>query len=154
MEAGSSPASVPNGASEASRTPTAATVKEDSETKPAAAAAAAAAPYMYSTKVLITVLDTITGLIMHPSGCEGTLAELFQLLQLSSSSLATFLNPCQKVNLFERRMQEEAKDAFKELLASVQVSSEWSWEQTMRLIISDPRCTALCLCHAKRQWYQ
>ena len=38
-------------------------------------------------------------------------------------------------------LQEEAKDAFKELLASVQVSSDWSWEQTMRLIISDPRCT-------------
>lgn len=51
-------------------------------------------------------------------------------------------------------MQEEAKDAFKELLASVQVSSEWSWEQTMRLIISDPRCTSLYWCHAKQQWYQ
>lgn len=36
-------------------------------------------------------------------------------------------------------MQEEAKDAFKELLASVQCASDWSWEHTMRLIISDPR---------------
>ncbi|BDA45679.1 probable pre-mRNA-processing protein 40A [Coccomyxa sp. Obi] len=87
LEAGSSPASVPNGASQSSPAPTSATAKEESETKPAAAAAAAA-PYMYSTK-------------------------------------------------------EEAKDAFKELLASVQVSSEWSWEQTMRLIISDPRYSAL-----------
>lgn len=41
------------------------------------------------------------------------------------------------------KLQEEAKDAFKELLASVQVSSEWSWEQTMRLIISDPRSAPL-----------
>ena len=38
-------------------------------------------------------------------------------------------------------LQEEAKDAFKELLASVGVSSDWSWEQTMRQIIGDPRCT-------------
>ena len=38
-------------------------------------------------------------------------------------------------------LQEEAKDAFKELLASVGVSSDWSWEQTMRQIIGDSRCT-------------
>ncbi len=36
--------------------------------------------------------------------------------------------------------QEEAKDAFKELLASVKCGSEWTWEQAMRVIISDPRC--------------
>ena len=40
-------------------------------------------------------------------------------------------------------LQEEAKDAFKELLASVGVSSDWSWEQTMRQIIGDPRCTLI-----------
>lgn len=36
--------------------------------------------------------------------------------------------------------QEEAKDAFKELLASVGVASNWEWETAMRLIIGDPRC--------------
>ena len=35
--------------------------------------------------------------------------------------------------------QEEAKDAFKELLVAVQVASDWSWDKTMRSIISDPR---------------
>ena len=40
-------------------------------------------------------------------------------------------------------LQEEAKDAFKELLASVGVSSDWSWEQTMRQIIGAPRCTLI-----------
>ncbi|KAK9828976.1 hypothetical protein WJX72_003175 [[Myrmecia] bisecta] len=39
--------------------------------------------------------------------------------------------------------KEEAKDAFKELLASVHTASDWSWEQTMRLIISDRRYSAL-----------
>ena len=36
-------------------------------------------------------------------------------------------------------VQEEAKDAFKELLTSVHCNSDWSWEQTMRQIIGDPR---------------
>ena len=43
-------------------------------------------------------------------------------------------------------VQEEAKDAFKELLVAVQVGSDWSWDKTMRAIISDPRwvpCFAL-----------
>ncbi|KAK9903919.1 hypothetical protein WJX75_000518 [Coccomyxa subellipsoidea] len=90
LDAGSSPASVPNGASQASPLPTSSsTVKEDADGKPAAAATAATdAKFMYSSK-------------------------------------------------------EEAKDAFKELLASVQVNSDWSWEQTMRLIISDNRYSAL-----------
>ena len=39
-------------------------------------------------------------------------------------------------------MQEEAKDAFKELLTSVNAASDWTWEHAMRLIISDPRYLA------------
>lgn len=38
--------------------------------------------------------------------------------------------------------QEEAKDGFKELLASVDCASDWTWEQAMRLIISDRRCAS------------
>lgn len=37
-------------------------------------------------------------------------------------------------------LQEDAKLAFKQLLASVGMRSDWSWEQAMRLIVSDPRC--------------
>ncbi len=36
-------------------------------------------------------------------------------------------------------VQEEAKDAFKELLASVGCRSDWTWEQAMRLIVNDHR---------------
>lgn len=36
--------------------------------------------------------------------------------------------------------QEEAKDAFMELLASANIWADWTWEQAMRAIISDPRC--------------
>lgn len=36
--------------------------------------------------------------------------------------------------------QAEAKDAFKELLAAVNTGSDWTWEQTMRLIVNDGRC--------------
>ena len=38
------------------------------------------------------------------------------------------------------RLQEDAKLAFKQLLASVGMRSDWSWEQAMRLIVSDGRC--------------
>lgn len=39
----------------------------------------------------------------------------------------------------DRVLQEEAKDAFKELLASVGTASNATWESTMRLIVNDPR---------------
>ena len=41
--------------------------------------------------------------------------------------------------------QEEAKDAFKELLASVGTASNATWEATMRLIVNDPRSDPLLL---------
>lgn len=41
-------------------------------------------------------------------------------------------------------LQAEAKEAFKELLASVNTGSEWTWEQAMRLIVNDARC-AYCM---------
>jgi pre-mRNA-processing factor 40 len=37
----------------------------------------------------------------------------------------------------------EAKNAFKELLESVRVESDWTWEQAMRVIINDKRYGAL-----------
>lgn len=39
--------------------------------------------------------------------------------------------------------QEEAKDAFKELLAYVNCRADWSWEQAMRATINDVRYGAL-----------
>lgn len=36
-------------------------------------------------------------------------------------------------------MQEDAKLAFKQLLASVGMRSDWTWEQAMRLIVTDSR---------------
>jgi FF domain len=42
-------------------------------------------------------------------------------------------------------LQEDAKLAFKQLLASVGMRSDWSWEQAMRLIVSDGRCVAATL---------
>lgn len=37
-------------------------------------------------------------------------------------------------------LQEDAKLAFKQLLASVGMRSDWSWEQAMRVIVNDGRC--------------
>ncbi|KAG0497796.1 hypothetical protein HPP92_002487 [Vanilla planifolia] len=39
--------------------------------------------------------------------------------------------------------KQEAKNAFKSLLESFNVESDWSWEQTMRIIINDKRYGAL-----------
>ncbi|KAH9603745.1 hypothetical protein KSS87_009057, partial [Heliosperma pusillum] len=39
--------------------------------------------------------------------------------------------------------KQEAKEAFKTLLESANVESDWTWEQTMRLIINDKRYGAL-----------
>lgn len=39
--------------------------------------------------------------------------------------------------------KQEAKDAFKALLESANVESDWTWEQAMRLIINDKRYAAL-----------
>ena len=36
-------------------------------------------------------------------------------------------------------VQNDAKNAFKELLASVNCSSDWSWEQALKLIVNDAR---------------
>ena len=50
-------------------------------------------------------------------------------------------------------LQEEAKDAFKELLAAKGVASDWSWEQTMKLIINDKRYAALKSLGEKKQCF-
>ena len=50
-------------------------------------------------------------------------------------------------------MQAEAKDAFKELLASVSCGGEWTWEQAMRLIVNDGRYGALKSLGEKKQCF-
>jgi hypothetical protein len=35
--------------------------------------------------------------------------------------------------------QTEAKEAFRELLASIDCEASWTWEQAMKLIVNDPR---------------
>lgn len=48
----------------------------------------------------------------------------------------------------------EAKEAFKELLASVNTGSDWTWEQTMRLIVNDPRWGGGWGSHSGRRGYR
>lgn len=62
----------------------------------------------------------------------------FQAMAISQAERFT----ASAADLFFKRdigLQEEAKDAFKELLASVNAASDWTWEHAMRLIISDAR---------------
>ena len=50
-------------------------------------------------------------------------------------------------------LQEEAKDAFKELLADKDIGSDSSWEAAMRLIINDRRYKALKSLGEKKQCF-
>lgn len=51
------------------------------------------------------------------------------------------------------RLQEDAKLAFKQLLASVGMRSDWSWEQAMRVIVNDGRCaSSVCPLCARNQF--
>ncbi|KMZ70651.1 Pre-mRNA-processing protein 40A [Zostera marina] len=45
--------------------------------------------------------------------------------------------------LYVYASKQEAKNAFKELLESANVESDWSWEQAMKLIVNDKRYDAL-----------
>ncbi|XP_061547721.1 pre-mRNA-processing factor 40 homolog A isoform X2 [Phycodurus eques] len=53
--------------------------------------------------------------------------------------------------VFKWNTKEEAKQAFKELLKEKGVSSNSSWEQAMKLIINDPRYSALPKLSEKKQ---
>ena len=50
------------------------------------------------------------------------------------------LSPVVRLTSSAGRLQEDAKLAFKQLLASVGMRSDWSWEQAMRVIVNDGRC--------------
>lgn len=49
--------------------------------------------------------------------------------------------------------KQEAKNAFKALLESVNVASDWTWDQAMRLIINDRRYTALRSLSERKQTF-
>ena len=85
-----------------------------------------------------------------PPRCAGLQGQEMQsvtaLLQLQQSLVectprsGTMLPACPALHAGRLKLlQEEARDAFKELLVSTNVGSDWTWESTMRKIIADPR---------------
>uniref|UniRef100_A0A8U8C3Q0 Pre-mRNA-processing factor 40 homolog A n=1 Tax=Geospiza parvula TaxID=87175 RepID=A0A8U8C3Q0_GEOPR len=78
---------------------------------------------------------------------------LFNNLDFLSGSLNYFFDedaqPVKKTYTWNTK--EEAKQAFKELLKEKRVPSNASWEQAMKMIINDPRYSALAKLSEKKQ---
>ena len=58
--------------------------------------------------------------------------------------------PAKKTHTYTWKTKEQAKQAFKELLKEKQVPSNASWEQTTKMIINDPRYSALAKLSEKK----
>ncbi|XP_022763536.1 pre-mRNA-processing protein 40A-like isoform X2 [Durio zibethinus] len=109
----------------------------------AAETIASSAAVSESSEVSITVVDTVT-------------APMNNISKVSSLDMETVKDVVvsEKINnvLEEKAIDQEpliyaskheAKDAFKALLESANVGSDWTWDQAMRLIINDKRYGAL-----------
>uniref|UniRef100_A0A4W6FP18 PRP40 pre-mRNA processing factor 40 homolog A n=1 Tax=Lates calcarifer TaxID=8187 RepID=A0A4W6FP18_LATCA len=84
------------------------------------------------------------------------LAFQFNVNQMSSSSTLSVEvtkeeRPELQKKTYKWNTKEEAKQAFKELLKEKGVSSNSSWEQAMKMIINDPRYSALPKLSEKKQ---
>ncbi|KAK9844119.1 hypothetical protein WJX81_004940 [Elliptochloris bilobata] len=103
--------------------------------------AAAASPALAASQPAAAAAPTATP--VQANGAAGAAAAPAAALAAPVSAPAAALAAPQADGAFMYASKEEAKDAFKELLASVKCGSEWTWEQAMRVIISDSRYSAL-----------
>uniref|UniRef100_A0A7N8YK84 Pre-mRNA-processing factor 40 homolog A n=1 Tax=Mastacembelus armatus TaxID=205130 RepID=A0A7N8YK84_9TELE len=75
----------------------------------------------------------------------------FRTTETTAPSTTTEERPELQVKTYKWNTKEEAKQAFKELLKEKGVSSNSSWEQAMKMIINDPRYSALPKLSEKKQ---
>ncbi len=83
--------------------------------------------HMYATKVRLRISE--------PRNDVTALLQLLQCTRIRGRTYAEHNIGWQFGNL-----QEDAKDAFKQLLRDKGISSEATWDQAMRLITNDSRC--------------
>jgi len=83
----------------------------------------------------------------RPAGQVAPAASVKEEVTSTSSKAAVSTGPV------EYATKAEAKEAFKELLSSVNCASEWTWEQAMRLIVNDHRYGALKGLGEKKQCF-
>lgn len=106
-----------------------------------AAAAAAATP----TRATGTPPATAAATTAAPAAAAPATASPFRQPAINVTPAATITPVAADADAhkFQYATKAEAKDAFKELLADKNVASDWTWEQAMRVIITDPRYGAL-----------
>uniref|UniRef100_A0A8C7Y4G4 Pre-mRNA-processing factor 40 homolog A n=1 Tax=Oryzias sinensis TaxID=183150 RepID=A0A8C7Y4G4_9TELE len=154
---------------QADNTATLAAVTEVETTTAVATAAAAAAaavvseelPSQVSVHPAAEVKTTDAPVVSTESSAVSGWQEIFVLWFIRDSQLTSFLALSVKVTkeeppeiqkkTYKWNTKEEAKQAFKELLKEKGVSSNSSWEQAMKLIINDPRYSALPKLSEKKQ---
>uniref|UniRef100_A0A4W6FP13 Pre-mRNA-processing factor 40 homolog A n=1 Tax=Lates calcarifer TaxID=8187 RepID=A0A4W6FP13_LATCA len=101
-------------------------------------------------------LEDLEGKELLDMGFIFILAFQFNVNQMSSSSTLSVEvtkeeRPELQKKTYKWNTKEEAKQAFKELLKEKGVSSNSSWEQAMKMIINDPRYSALPKLSEKKQ---
>ncbi|XP_061579608.1 pre-mRNA-processing factor 40 homolog A isoform X2 [Cololabis saira] len=142
----------------------------DSRTAETAAPGTTAAPVVQvdNTATMVTVLEAETAAAVSEE--HQSQATVHQTAEVKTedapavsteSSVVTESAPSVKVikeelpeiqkKTYKWNTKEEAKQAFKELLKEKGVSSNSSWEQAMKLIINDPRYSALPKLSEKKQ---
>uniref|UniRef100_A0A8C1EXE4 Pre-mRNA-processing factor 40 homolog A n=1 Tax=Cyprinus carpio carpio TaxID=630221 RepID=A0A8C1EXE4_CYPCA len=91
----------------------------------------------------------------QPSHVPAPVAEVSSDVTVNSTEEANDVSKEERPELVKKvykwNTKEEAKQAFKELLKEKGVSSNASWEQAMKLIINDPRYSALPKLSEKKQ---
>uniref|UniRef100_A0A8C2K172 Pre-mRNA-processing factor 40 homolog A n=1 Tax=Cyprinus carpio TaxID=7962 RepID=A0A8C2K172_CYPCA len=91
----------------------------------------------------------------QPSHVPAQVAEVSSDVTVNSTEEANDVSKEERPELVKKvykwNTKEEAKQAFKELLKEKGVSSNASWEQAMKLIINDPRYSALPKLSEKKQ---
>uniref|UniRef100_A0A8C7UMT1 Pre-mRNA-processing factor 40 homolog A n=1 Tax=Oncorhynchus mykiss TaxID=8022 RepID=A0A8C7UMT1_ONCMY len=100
-----------------------------------------------------SVHRTTISCILHKSGLYGRVARSKPFLKdiHKNNDASKDERPELVKKTYKWNTKEEAKQAFKELLKEKGVSSNASWEQAMKMIINDPRYSALPKLSEKKQ---
>uniref|UniRef100_A0A8C9F1D5 Pre-mRNA-processing factor 40 homolog A n=1 Tax=Pavo cristatus TaxID=9049 RepID=A0A8C9F1D5_PAVCR len=94
-------------------------------------------------------LEDLEGNVCKKDGRGAEMLKRFIFIDSASKKEGDDAQPVKKTYTWNTK--EEAKQAFKELLKEKRVPSNASWEQAMKMIINDPRYSALAKLSEKKQ---
>uniref|UniRef100_A0A674MIP6 Pre-mRNA-processing factor 40 homolog A n=1 Tax=Takifugu rubripes TaxID=31033 RepID=A0A674MIP6_TAKRU len=125
--------------------------KEMTTETAAPAAITAPAVQAESTASVVAVMEAEPTVAVSEEVVSQATATLTAEVKAADAPVAAEERPELQKKTYKWNTKEEAKQAFKELLKEKGVSSNSSWEQAMKLIINDPRYSALPKLSEKKQ---